>query len=621
MNRILFFVFALLFIATGTIQAQEKLWSKDLKEVLYEVGWVEQANNGYIIASGAKGLLALDHSTGKIVWHNKELKAVDRNSFRNIDGLPLFMAEYAPIAGKKRGIIINAIDGSIVFDTKDGNYSIKEYYLVPEKACILFELMGEGNRQVMKFSLKTWKEEWVADLGELKGLKAKVNNVMGMGFIKHGPIFTENELIIGLKEEIFAFNLKDGSTKWQMEADKNIKALVYSDLNNSLYLGVKGSKKLQVFEPGTGKDITPGKLKLRGTLIDIIDDGKGNLVLVESEGFNLIDPNSGEFKWKKSFKIDYLDEVIPYEGGYIAIGKDEKKSPIAIVDANGDKVWDTDVKGYIYYALPTKKGVLYLSTERSNILGYDKGKDVWDKDIKFKSIPAVTFDSKLNKIVFYEGGDAFKLDPETGALDQIAEDVEFAEVNKKTELKAEYVNDGYFFYTANHLSFMNTDGQVVYTKFFKAPYTIEGLYQIAEIGLAAYGIDVDIQGSIDNLKTLEAISNGTLYTNLDQAEGSSSSSLVVGLYSGTSSGTWEPVFEVTKKRYMNSKLTKDHQFVVTQMQSEGADPVFIYRINKATGEIDQKIPLMDKSPNYVIDNVDDRVFVNEKNKIITGYQL
>ena len=54
-----------------------------------------------------------------------------------------------------------------------------------------------------------------------------------------------------------------------------------------------------------------------------------------------------------------------------------------------------------------------------------------------------------------------------------------------------------------------------------------------------------------------------------------------------------------------------------------AEPMkaYIYQLNKTTGDIDKKIKLLDKTPDYILDNVDSRVFLNEKNKIITCYQL
>jgi len=547
-------------------RSQEKLWEVDLYDALFDVGWIKQSNNGLIIASGAKGLMALDNNTGEMVWHNPELKALDKNSFQNIDGLPLFIGEYMPMMGKKRGIIINAANGEVLYNTKEGNFSIKTYHILADQGFILFELSSHGERSIMKFSLKTWKSEWLVGVGKPKGL-AKLANLAGFSFISHGPMFgPNNELIIGINRQIFAFNTTTGEELWKLEADKSIKALVYSDINSSLYMGIRGSKKLTVFDPSNGNDITPGKLKLKGTLIDISDDGKGNLLLVETEGFNLINHETGDLIWKKSYKIAYLDEVIPYKDGYIAVGKDEKNGSISLVDNDGKKIWDSKVKGYAYYSTPTNKGVLYISTERANILDYSDGKDVWKKDVKFRAIPAVTYDTQEEKVILFENKKGYKFDLETGEIELFAEDIELLKVNKKTPLVAEYVSKGYFISADQHASVLGSDGKLLYTKYFKPVTTIGGLASVATIGLAMAGVDLDVGGAIENLNTLKSLSQGVLVESKDQTDASSQTTVMAGLYVGDESGNMTPVFEVTRTRYFNSKSTKDHKFILAKKE-------------------------------------------------------
>src|SRR5687768_9517502 len=115
-NQLLYPVFiALLLILTApTLTAQTTCWSEDMTSSLAEVGWIEQANDGLIIAAGAKGLMAIDNNTGKQVWMNPELKAVMHETYQNIEGLPLFYAEYSPIVGKTRGIIIHSSTGNVL---------------------------------------------------------------------------------------------------------------------------------------------------------------------------------------------------------------------------------------------------------------------------------------------------------------------------------------------------------------------------------------------------------------------------------------------------------------------------------------------------------------------------
>ena len=614
-------ILILFFLAPSITNAQDKLWSVNLKETLAQVGWIEQSNDGMIIAAGAKGLLALNNLSGKIVWHNKELKGVDRNSFLNIDGLPLFYVEYQPIVGKTAGMLINSSNGNVVYDTRDKGYRIKYFTVLIDQGVVLFELTQAKKRYLMSFSLKTWKENWVCSLGETNNL---IQKLLKKSFINHGPYFnTNNDIIVGTKNQIFTINSKNGEIIWKHTAGKKIKALVYSNINNSLYMGIKKSKKLTLFDPITGKDITPAKLKLRGTLIDVRPDNDNNLILVETEGFNLIDPKTNEFKWKKSFKIAYLDEVIPHEKGYIAIGKDEKDGSVALVDPSGNKLWTSKVKGYIYYATPTNKGVMYISTERSNILDFDNGKDVWKRDVKFRSIPAVTYDDKQNKVILFENRKAYKFDLNTGAIELFAEDIKLANVKRSTPLLAEYIdNEGYLLYTEQHISLLSSDGKLKHTQYFFPATSIGGVAQSVEVGLAIAGVDLDITGSMENIEDLTAISRGAYRKSIDQNGGTSKTHVAAGLYIGDNQGNMAPIFEITKTRYFNSKNIKNHQFIVSKVKDPTAPTKHaIHMVNKKTGKIDKEISLLDKTPNYLIDEIDSVVFINEKNQLISAHKF
>lgn len=611
------------------LNAQDKLWEKDLKEDLYNVSWIKQSNDGVIIAAGDKGLMGLNNVTGETLWHNKELKAVDKNTFLNIDGLPMIYIEYAPFLGKKRGLILNSSTGDILFDTKEKDYKIKNYTVIPEKKVILFELIGGREKFLMSFSLETWQTEWTKGLGEVEktkiglgGAKSLLSKIRKKSFIDKGPFFNkEGNLLLSIEEDIFTLDFTNGDILWQYKGNKNINALVYSNVNNSIYVGIKKSKKLVVLKPSTGEDITPGKLKLRGTLIDV-REYDGNLVLVETEGFNIIDPSTNTFKWKKSFKIEYLDEVIPNEQGYIAIGKDEKDGAIALVNNGGDKIWSSKVKGYAYYVTPTKKGVLYVSSERANILDFEKGKDVWDKDVKFKSIPAVTYDDKEDKVILFENKKGYKFDLISGDITLFAEDIILEEVKRKTPIEAEYISGaGYLLFDDQHISLLEPSGNLRYTHFYKPPSDIGGLVGVAQLGLNVVGVDLDIKGSMNNISALTALSNGSYRSGGDQSDTNSKTSGVAGMYVGDNKGQMQTVFEITKTRFFNSKSIDSHKFIVAKIKQETGSKHFINMINKVTGKTDKMIELFDKTPNYFIDEVDNVVFVNEKNHLISSYEF
>ena len=607
-----------------TTQAQEKLWEINLNEKLYKVGWIEQTNDGLILAAGDKGLMALDNNTGAGVWFNETLKAVDKNTLLHIPELPMFYVEYTSILGKQRGVLMNSSNGDILFDTKENDYKVKGFTVYPEQAVILFELVQDKMRYLMKFSLRTWTEEWMTPVG-----KNKENLLQrafgGVSFIDHEPQFDQDgNMIIGIDDEIYVIDPKDGSPLWNYGAEKKIKALVYSPVSNSIYVGIKKSKRLTILDPKTGNDITPGKLKLRGYMIDLVkDDDTDNLILVETEGFNIIDPKTNDLLWKKSYKMDPLTEVIPNGTDFIAIGKGEKLGQMERVDANGKKVWGTKIVGYAYYNSLTDKGVMYISTERSNIIDYETGKEVWKKDLKFRAIPAVTFDEDENKVVIFENGNAYKFDLTTGDMDQFAQNIDLEKVTKKTPLQAEYIkNKGYFLFTDQHVSLLSTEGSLIYSNHYDPPSSTNALIALGDFaGSALLGVDLDIGGSIQNIAMLTDLSNGVYRNTLDQNGAGQQTSLVAGLYVDNGA-SMQPILEVTSTRYFNSKQTRDHHILVTKVKSETSPTKHsIYMLNKATGEIEKTIDLLDKTPNYLVDVVDNRVFINENNQLISSHQF
>ena len=612
---------ALVFAATTGLFAQDEVWEANLESALNQVSWMEQTNDGMLVAAGDKGIVGMDPATGEVKWTNTDLKAVDRNTFFNVTGLPFFYVEATSLMGKTKGVLLASADGKVLYDTGDEGLRIKGYTTLPAQNAILFEGMQGPARKLAYFDLNSLSSKWTADLGENKGLAAKVSDrLLGASFIDHGPYFTKDgsTVTLGIGNTAYGIDAGNGNVKWREEAKKKIKALVYAPSNNSVYMGVKGSKNMTVLNPGDGADITPGKLKLKGTLIDVVPSGDGRLLLVETEGFNIIEPSTNDLVWKKSYKVEYLDEVMPIDGGFIAVAKEEKGSEIHRVDNDGKKVWDAKAKGYVYFASPLENGVLYISTERSNILGMADGKDLWDKDVKFKSAPAVAIEPSGDKVFLFENEEAFRFDLNSGAIEKLADDIDLKEVDKRTPLEAEAVDAGYFIFTDTHASLVDRDGKLVYSEYYPAlkEFDVAGA---AQFGANMLGVDVDIAGSMAGIQDLRSLSNGAMPgRSAGNQAGGNTEDRTVGVYvSGDGGQTYATVLELANKRYTNSQRTRDYQFVTTR----GDGGPVIYRINKNTGEIDRTIPLDDKNPGYVIDEIDGRVYVLNNNRNVKAYGM
>lgn len=168
------------------------------------------------------------------------------------------------------------------------------------------------------------------------------------------------------------------------------------------------------------------------------------------------------------------------------------------------------------------------------------------------------------------------------------------------------------------------DGKLIYSDYYKPASSNNALFELGSLaGKAFFGVDLDIEGAIENIQMLTDLSNGVYQNTRDQNGVNSQTSIAAGLYIGKDvNGNMQKVFEVTSTRYFNSQQTPDHHFLVTKVKSETAPAKHsIFMVNKATGEIEKEIDLMDKTPNYLVDIVDDRVFVNQNNELLTSYQF
>lgn len=604
--------YALMFLIPAfQIAAQDVKWQRDLKEELYNVSWIDQANDGTIITAGDKGLIGLNNETGAIAWQHPDLKAIDRGTFYALDNLPYFQVETSSLTGKTRSLLIDATSGKILFDSKEENLKIGANHLMPALSGILFEVKQDSRNLLMFFDYAKNAKRWMTDISEASGgIKSMVRKQMGLtSFLNYAPQMAgADRILIGEKEKVYMLSLSDGKIIWSQEMDDKLNALLYVPADKKVYAGIK--KKLVVLDGATGKDMTDGKMKIGSSLEQIFPNQAGQLVIVAADGFNILDPAKGSLMWKKSHALEGLTQVLEVNGDYFAIGGDEKSSLLSRVNKDGERIWKENVDGFAYYFKPIEKGIFYLSTEKSNIIGYD-GEKLWKKDIRFKSIPAVDVDLKNNDVVFFEDKACYRFSLTSGNIETLNEDLKLEKIKDYT-VNLQVRADGYFIYSDQHTAFVDKKGGIRYNQYYPPIVTIGGLTSVAQFGANIAGVDVDIKGSMETIESLDKLSHGAYRSSGDQGEGTTKESLLVGAYIDN-----QPLFEVTKKRFSNSQQVKDHSFIVTA----GDAGTRIILLNKDSGKVEKTIPLKDKSPSYLIDSIDNRVFLNENNKLITCYQM
>ncbi len=85
---------------------------------------------------------------------------------------------------------------------------------------------------------------------------------------------------------------------------------------------------------------------------------------------------------EKESDLDNIVDVRICDKGIIAIAPDEGKddeTKIYLINKEGKKEWKTDVKGIVQILEPTEKGIVFFTSERANLLTYEKGDEVLEK--------------------------------------------------------------------------------------------------------------------------------------------------------------------------------------------------------------------------------------------------
>jgi hypothetical protein len=237
--------------------------------------------------------------------------------------------------------------------------------------------------------------------------------------------------------------------------------------------------------------------------------------------------------------------------------------------------------------------------------------------VKFKSIPAVAYDEDADQVFLFENKNAYRFSFAQGKIELIGEDIELDNVKRSTPLEAESLPAGYFVYADQHVSMIDRSGKILYTSYYK-PMASADFTSMAQFGLAVAGVDLDIKGTMSNIEMMKDISNGSFKSGKSQNGGRSETRKTFSMGVG-SGANYTELMNVTSTRYFNSLQTKDAKFLTAQ--SEDGTKKSIYMIDKATGKIVKQIALTDKDPGYEIDEVDNLIFVNEKNRTITAYKM
>ncbi len=604
----------------GNAQKTEPIFEITAGNAANNAKFLMQSATGELIAGNELKLFAIDPEKKSVIWENKDFLGLNEDDITVIEGTPFVKIERQKtlsIGKNKNTYIIQARDGKVVYDSKDEGIKVRSTLIIPHLGGLLIESVKDGFLSVSLVDFATAKELWTVPLAKEKSggigigaLKRAVKSFTASAF-NVAPIVDGNKnLLLVNKKEVFCIN-KSGTLAWKKEYDENVDDAYLGADGKSVFVGYK--KYIDKLTTENGNSTLAEPIKMRDALNGISPMGNDYLVYNEA-GINIMDAN-GNMKWKKDSKLGNITQVKYTANGVLAIEAVKDDETIFYwVNNDGKEMWNQKVDGGLILAEPTDKGVMYVTSERANTLTYEKGKDVWNKDIKIKGTPNFGVDAK-SKILYAfakEKVHAFNFTDNTYRL--VAEGLELKKFDDEKEAATVDVrNQGgkLIINTNQNVAAMQTaDGKLLYNNYFKdIGNTKKKLMKIAGAAASVYGAGRQLSGLGNTSMGL----GGAMFAN----DGSQLTKGMNQYESGMAiNNAGNDLYAEASKRFLATQATKDNLYILSEMPEGNGMLVW----NKDKGEIIKKITFTDTTPQFVVDEATDRVYVVVGN-VIKAYDL
>jgi outer membrane protein assembly factor BamB len=364
-------------------------------------------------------------------------------------------------------------------------------------------------------------------------------------------------------------------------------------------------KPLRLFEvKGSGKIFK--RFSVDGNQPPVFDTEGSMVVWITADGPTKINLDTGERVWvcealkgKEPAALNDGYCGMLCSGGVVYVPYE--KSLQAIDAQTGKLLWakEKDFKGRVVQLQLAPQGLVVRGAPTLNDKGKLNGKayvdvldpktglSVWAKP--FKDLDdATTFELKGDKIFIAADGELHEIGLADGASRALAK-YRFKE--KEVPSTLELRDDGFLLSADQTLMLLDANGSEKYQSYFEAP-SFSGWMKLG-VGLLTAAVN--------------AASAGSAYSRA-QATGESQTYYLAG----------NPTLG---KRFRATTQANDFTYILTTVTGDGKKGPGLAKVNKATGKADAQLRLGDKTPEYVTDSIESRVFFLKNEKTIEGYAM
>jgi len=535
---------------------------------------------------------------------------------------------YAKIKLDNNDLIINILDGSIIYNSKETKARIIKADFIVEDNALLMLTADETAFNFIYLNLDNKIIKWSTLVGTQEKMSMFKSIFSGNNEPLDKLLKVNNDLYVTVKGFLFHLDTNSGDIKWKTDykindfiLSQNLQNIIVV-LNSSSLISTKTS--LNILNTNSGEKLLKSDITTK--FLSYLEDWDDRILIAHNTGFNFYSYTDGKKIWKKDAKGKSIKSVIPAEKNYLYIADTEMnlvnqdgvpqwKKFIEIADNSEDEVYFLDKVD--------NNRVLYLTDTYGNMVDYTSGKKIWKRNVKFnKNRPlAVGYDNKDKVFLAYNNKKIYKFDPNSDdAPEPIGDKIDVQ--NDKSIASLEVIDGVICIVGQNDVIGVASNGEIIYHNTYKEPGEAgRRLLKSAAIVAKTYGdINNAKQSMISN--TTYTVSyrdkNGNVveqtnyvFSEEDRAKAQKTQASQQSVMSDIDSGLMPQV----KERFNALKQTAEYAYVFAR-GTEG-ETTQIVKVRKKDGKEVDKIAISNNKPLYEIDPVTGSIYYVYNNELRT----
>ncbi len=534
------------------------------------------------------------------------------SSFQSSDAIEVIPnSPYIRANIEQRDIIINSMDGKIVFNSGTHDYRIMESQFMPEVDEFLLLVSNGKTISYVLWDLKAGSESWKTDLGEVGSMLSSFKSLFKNESFEDKTVVSADAVYATMKGILYKLDRKSGKIIWQ--AKDKITSFYPTQSGQNLVIikkagGLLSSKQaLNIWKTSDGSPVWKDDISTK--YISYLEDWSNKLLVAHSSGFNFYSYADGKKVWKKDAKGDDIKQVISIGNDYLYIADKEMN----LINSEGQNLWKNAIEisdkaeDAVYYLNKVDNNrVFYLTSTYGNMVDYTSGKKIWKKNIEFDKDQPLLYaqDDQTKAFLVYNDKKIYKFDP--NASDKPEPIAKLKEIkDDKTMSGIELFNWGVCLTGQSEVIGVSFDGTTRYHNVYKEPGGAQRKLLNAGKGLAAFGLGA--AGSVSQAQVQfytvnekgERVASGSqdLFDKKTKMAGSAASQL----------GS----IMTQSKRFNALKQNSQYAFVL----NKGENGTELVKVKKEDGKEVDKIAIDNNKPIYEVDPVNGAIYYVSKGEL------